>query len=471
MASEAGRCVDRAALSAYFTENQADFNNALVFLREINSSKWHDAAISSGDEYDLVRIIDRDMHPAYLRLVEGVLTPLLRLLAHFSRLDRGKKTDGLQLASVVEELAMGPLGILVQPYKHLVRNGIAHGGITFLSHEICYRDKKGNEEALDSHSVVRLLDDLIDTCNGMVASLKVFFAVFREHGYTPPREILIDELREESATPWWGVEGCVESQVGGASQLTVFARPRTRNYAHVQWSCVQVGILAEYFAPGYDRYFISLRSPNAYPGWAAFDGGQLRDLRCAGVGALPPYAAALEAKLIFYFPRVRLPAIIGRIGTFWTAFQLAAAETLRGAGSGATIRCRTAAAHRNCWGVVLTGSVVVEGTNAADTIQLVRKSRCRIVGSVRSAARRINGRFGAASLPLAFAQVNVFRRDYRCRRLADFGLDDDLVCTVRHQRLRRIRCGNIVGSEAEQDGKWQIMWNRAWLESSGARLR
>ena len=34
---------------------------------------------------------------------------------------------------------------LISPYKHIVRNGIGHGGITFRSGEIRYRDKKGNE--------------------------------------------------------------------------------------------------------------------------------------------------------------------------------------------------------------------------------------------------------------------------------------------------------------------------------------
>ena len=138
----------REDLRAYLGTAEANLNRAFLFLREINSASWHDDIEDSGGEFDLVRLIDRTLNPVYLRLVEGVLIPLVRVVAHFSRLDRGVGTDGLAVWPVVEELQRARSRVLVAPYRHLVRNGIAHGGVTYLQNEIRYRDKQGNEETL-----------------------------------------------------------------------------------------------------------------------------------------------------------------------------------------------------------------------------------------------------------------------------------------------------------------------------------
>ena len=74
----------------------------------------------------------------------------------------------------MQELETLPAHRYVRQYRHIIRNGIAHGGITFLQREIKYRDKKGNEETVDTRSVVRLCDDLLDTCNGLAVALKIF---------------------------------------------------------------------------------------------------------------------------------------------------------------------------------------------------------------------------------------------------------------------------------------------------------
>ena len=67
--------------------------------------------------------------------------------------------------------------------------------------------------------------------------------------------MLFEELLEETRTPWWTVEGCVDSVVADKTQLVVYVRPSTRHVDKVRWSSIQTGILAEYFAPGFDRYF------------------------------------------------------------------------------------------------------------------------------------------------------------------------------------------------------------------------
>ena len=229
-------------LRAYLLQSNSEINRALLFLREINSDSWHDNRLSSGDDYELIRVIDKHVHPAYLRLVEGVLVPLLRPLAYFSRKDRNKGVDGLDVWPIIQELTGQKEECLTRHYKHIIRNGIAHGGITFLQREIRYRDRKGNEQTFDTTSVSRLFDDLLDTCNGVAAAIKVFFLIYRGRGYAPPRELMIEALQDQTRLPWWTIEGCVETEIPGGSQLTVYARPNSPDLRKVLWSTIQSGI-------------------------------------------------------------------------------------------------------------------------------------------------------------------------------------------------------------------------------------
>ena len=90
----------------------------MLFLRELNLEEWHDSPLNTGSDYDLIRMIDKHVHPAYLRLVEGVFTPLLRPLAQFSRIHRNKGVEGLDVWSITEELKGQKEEHLVRHYRH-----------------------------------------------------------------------------------------------------------------------------------------------------------------------------------------------------------------------------------------------------------------------------------------------------------------------------------------------------------------
>ena len=396
---------DHSELKKYFRQFGSEIDSALLFLRDMNSRTWHDDSFALGDEYSFARNIDMYVHLSYLRVVEAILAPLIRPVAYFYRISRGKGTDGLDVWNVVQELKSKgkPEERLISPYKHVVRNGIAHGGIVFRSREIRYRDKKGHEETYTVESVVRTFDDLMDTCNGLALALKMFFLSRRDRGYKRPRQLLIEELQEETWTPWWTIDGCVESEIPGKTQLIVYAQPRSSHYGIVQLSAVQSGILAEFFAPGYDRYLLSLRSPRAWPGWAAFDGRKLRQLREAQVDDMLQYRGVVESDLIFYVPRISIPGILNKIVVVLKILQFSvplAVQQVRESVGAPSIVCRNARIHRNSWGAVLNADVVMEGIDSGPAIDAIIKYRRRIVRSARWLAWKLNGFTGAAYLPL-----------------------------------------------------------------------
>ena len=457
-------------LKAYLSQFNSEIDRALLFLRELNLEEWHDSPLNTGGDYDLIRMIDKHVHPAYLRLVEGVFTPLLRPLAHFSRIHRNKGVEGLNVWSITEELKGQKEEHLVRHYRHTIRNGIAHGGISFLQGEIRYRDHGGNEETFATTSLIRLFDDLLDVCNGLAAATKAFLLTSQGQGYMPPRELMIEALQELTWAPWWAIEGCVEAEIGGRSQLTVYVRPDSRDYRKVFWSTVQSGILSESLASGYDRYFFSLRSQK---GWAAFDGHKLRELREGGADDLSEYQGILEGNGIFYVPRLAIPGILSKIDTLATSVRIAiptAIQKIRESLGKPRMFCRNAVLHRNSWGAVLRGDVVIDGLDGQEIVGAIRKN-CRLIVKIgKRHARRSGGLNAAHLLPIGYAQVAVFKRDYRQRRLSGFGLADDLVCTVRLQRIRRIKAPDILGSTIETNGKWRIAWNKAWLDSVGQHV-
>lgn len=415
--------------------------------------------------------IDRVVHPAYLRLSEGVLAPLIRSAAHFSRIDRGKGTDGLDIYNLAEELSKTQFEVCVKHYDHLVRNGIGHGGVTYLRDGIRYQDKKGSSKTISAPDVVRLFDDMLDTCNGLAAALKVFFLSHTHLGYTLPRELLIEELREDTLSPWWRIEGCLESEIPNGKQLLIYARPNSRDHLKIYWFSLYTAMAAELLTPGYQRYFITFGSAKRALGWAAFDGGKLAEIRLSGANQAHQYVSAFEKLGFLYSVQPKLPPFLARIETrvgIMGANMRLIREKARNAIRIPEIVCRQATIHRNAWGYVLNGRIVISPVDGESLSTLIRRHRRRIIGKVASMAKSSASGFELARyLPLGYARVSVHCEDFRRRRLDGFGLGRELVCTIQLNRIRRIRTIDILGSTVEAFGNWRIAWNKAWIENGG----
>lgn len=459
---------DQSDLQDYLREHSVDISRALMHLDEINSLPWYDDPLSDKD-IERIRFIDRSVHPSYLRLTEGVFAPLLHCIAYFSRKDRGKNTDGLDIWNIVEEVKRGSLKDTTEAYINIIRNGIAHGGIMYHEREIKYHDKKGNEETYDTSDMIRLFDDLLDTCNAVAAAIGVFLLSKLTEGYRLPQHVLFEELRARTKTPYWIVDACISASSIGGNQLIVYIRTNTRDYNKVQLSAFQTGILAGVLSPGYQRYFISIQSDKALPGWAAFNGDKIANLVSQGNFTIQDCGDVLEEGLVFYMPRPKLPKILSTINTFYTAAKLniplAVAEFRKNMGK-AVIDVRNVSIHRNGWRLVLKGQIVIHPTSNSINRDDIYKSLHRIIKMAAKKARSKKPFFGfLRHLPLGFVYLSIFNQNYRKRRLAGYGLGSDLVCTLRVQKIKRIKVPDIMGSTIEERGKYRIAWNKSWLES------
>jgi len=128
------------------------------------------------------------------------------------------------------------------------------------------------------------------------------------------------------------------------------------------------------------------------------------------------------------------------------------------------IRVRTSSMHCTGWGTVLKGSVLVLPTRGALSQDLLRNNCRGIISAALSNARRDCSLTSMVRyLPLRYARIAVFARNYRRRRLLNFGLGADLVATVQVKRITRIQAPDIYGSQIETRGRYRIAWNSSWL--------
>ncbi len=456
-----------ARLIKVLNESSDDIDRAMLSLNEIGREDWHDTAIER-EEYAFMRLCDRSLHPAYLKLAEGVLHRFISPIATCLRLERGKSTDDLWKLSVcIDELKQADCSSLVTHCDSIVRNSIAHGRITYRQKEVVYFDKNGKSRTLSDTKVVEMVDGLVDTCHGCALALKLFYRQHLGGKIQVPRQVMPEELQADTETPWWHIEGCLVSELAGKSQLVVYARPMSRDYSKVQYMCIYSGILAEYFAPGFDRYMVSLRSPIAWPGWAALDGKKLRDIRKrGGPRSMEDYKNVVENGFVFYKPNVSLPKPLCKMETLLMSFHLhmpLVFEEFRKNLDQIPIIPRQAEIHRNGWRTVVNGSVIVSITDEEDAQQVVKKARRRIIKAARKLARK-NTKWSnvAKYLPNGYARIAVFQTDRRHRQL--YGLDSDLICTIQTQSITRIKTPDIAGSTIETVRTYRIAWNKAWLQ-------
>ena len=447
-------------------DQSTHISNAYRHADEICNLPWHDEEIRSPDDYGRLIFLDQETHPAYLRLTEAVFRPLLRIIAHFSRIDRGKGVDNLDLHQIVQELQSKRYQHILSPYDHLMRNAIAHGGVTFSTDTIEYEDKRGNRSKLGVNEIIRRFDNLLDVCNGMLLAFSVFILTRKHTSYEIPTYLLVEELRAATRTPYWDIVGCLPSSYANQSQLISHVRIHTFDWQKVQLSLFQTAIILEKMRPGYDRYFFSFRSHKSLPGFAAFDGKKLTELRKAN-SPLEKYGNVMENSILFFSPKIPFLPIVFKLESIYLSYKvqrpLISADVRQKMGW-LDVNVRCARVHRNAWGIVLSARVVIGRDTPTVDQSLIRRNCSRIVKKSVKVGRETLSRGDICRfLPLGFCRISVYRRDYRVRRLSNLGLAEDLVCTIQVRRILRIQSPDIVGSTIETVGRYRIAWNRGWM--------
>lgn len=453
-------------LLAYLKSQYDDFSRAILCYNEICGYPWHEW-FDVSNEYERLKFIDMHIHSAYVRLAETVLCPLLKIIAHFRRVKRGKPTVRLDIYNIMEELKNTEYGSIISCYWHTIRNAIAHGGITYYYLEIQYNDRNSSERIADRH-MIKLFDAMLDTCSGLLFALSVFLLSHLDELKKLPRRLLIEELQSVTRNPWWDIVGCVHGQLPGLDQLIIYADVKTFDPPKVNLLAFQTGVLAERYAPGFDRYLVLLNSGSSHCGWAGFNGSELAKLREAKEMRLDPYLRALENGNVYFMCNKKVPKILSQsevlLKSLSVHLPVALDDVKKNLGI-CSIYPRSASLHSNGAFGVLSGSVYITSPSNKVVRDDIRRNCWRIVRSIWNMAIRKDKRILSIShFMLGYARIGVYSSDRRRREYDTYGLGPDLICTIQENRTGRIKSPDIINSEIEEYRRFRIAWNRAWIE-------
>ena len=469
----------RDKLQEYLKENNRELDIAFRHLEEINRAEWHEE-FKFTDDYFKAQYIDRNIHPTYLKLAEGVFKPIMHLVTYFRRLDRQKGTNSIDLYNIVEDLKKTNFRKDAELVDTTIRNGIGHGNISYLKDAsfgtmVKYQDNKGNQKQCKYDEIVGRFDSLLDSCNGMSLALSVFLLNFQENGYALVPQIFHSELRSETLTEWWEYEGSVPYKIlNNISQLNIFIRCNTTEHEKALFSAFSTGVLAEYFVPGYQRYHLTLRAKNRSNRFIAFDGEKLKELRNKTDAKLIDYKGTIVDTL-FFLPTNHWLAKKGfKLWRLWEAFKITFTTFDWGDAKIEipAINVRNSKIHRNGYGCVVRAAVHIKrDENQIDQKYIRRWSgriRRKVIANARSQLALLDYQ---RYLPIVFARITLFAKDHRTRRLINYGLGPDLIGTIQVNKTKLIKIPDIGGSTVEQLGKTRIAWNKAWLEKKLPNVR
>lgn len=452
-----------------YLEIEHDLNIAIKSLNDVNSIDIHDIFTPDND-IENIRFIDNHIHFNYLKLIEAVYHKFLLFIAYNQRLQRNKPTDGLDIYNCIEEVKTSKFAFLTDCYDNTIRNGIAHGGITYKDFDTVYKDKKGKLVQIRTKEIITIFDNLLDICNGLSLAFKIFIILNREYfqinNLGIPKQFLIQELKAQANAPKWEVIDCLENEiVNGRKQFNIFTKNQLIEHQEVNYYAFRTAVLAEYFARGFDRYFFSLESKYSLPGWAAYDGTILKRERLRNSNDLEGYQGVLEDNMLFFISRIKLPRSIKKIVRFLrlakTIMPLEYDKNTNYIFKRKYELRETKPFRRGVSIIINDPSVCILPEFSDNIIDLVRNDFKKITKyAIRESKKKLG--FWNRFLRTKYIRVTLYDTDLRKRKLRGSGLIDSLVCSITINRSKKIKNIDFIGGIPEQKGKYRIVWNGKW---------
>ncbi len=453
-----------------YRNSEHELDIAIKSLNDINNLGIHDI-FEPDNNIDSIRFIENHIHFNYIKLIEAVYHKYLRFIAYQNRLLRKKPIDGLDIYNCIEEVHKTKYRYLTTCYNNTIRNGIAHGCITYKENDTIYKGKKGKPYEIRTKRIIRMFDDLLDICNGFSLAFKVFIILNRDFmqdkSLVVPRQFLIQELKAQANAPKWEVIDCLENVImGGKKQLNIFTKNGLLDFQEVSYYAFRTAVLAEYFASGYDRYFFSLKSKYSLTGWAGYDGKILKRERLNNSNDLDGYKGVLEENLLFFIPKIKIPKVLRK----FMRFLLIAKRTFPIEYHKSTnnifkrkYELRETKPFRRGLSIIINDpSLYIYPEHKEYIVELIRTDYKKIVRyAIRKSKKEINV-ISSRFLRTKYIRVTIYDTDLRKRHLRGSGLIDSLVCSITVNKSRKIRNIDFIGGKLEERGKYRIVWNGKW---------
>lgn len=453
-----------------YSDFENDLNIAIKSLNDVNSLAIHDI-FEPDNNVECIRFIENHIHFNYIKLIEAVYHKFLFLIACQQRFLRNKPITGLDIYNCVEEVKNTDFHHVIFCYENTIRNGIAHGGITYKDSDTIYRGKKGKPLEIKTKRMIRMFDDLLDICNGFSVAFKVFIIknrdFFQKHNLKVPKNFLLQELKAQANAPKWEVIDCLENEtIDGRKQLNIFIKNTLLEYQEVNYFAFRTAILAEYFSKDFDRYFLSLDSKYSLPGWAGFDGKILKRERLKNSKTLIGYNGALEDNLLYFSPKYKIPKVFNKLIRFIRICKIMMPiEFHRNTNYyfKRKYELREAKSFRRGLSIIINDpSVCINSDFKGNVIELIRNDYKKIIRYAIKYSKKEMNSWWAKYLRTQYIRVTIYDTDLRKRQLRGSGLIDSLVCSITLNRSTTIKNIDLIGGKLEEKGLYRIVWNGKW---------
>jgi len=452
-------------LKFYFDDRFFEIDNALLTLDEINKYDWHDSKFDHSD-LEQTRFIDKTIHPTYLKLIEAVYTPLLRIFEYFNRKSKNKDTNKINVFNIVENLPAIGFGDFAFVYSHVVRNSIAHGCTKYLNYDIIYTD---NNTTIQKHMsyIVNLVDDLLDICNGFVFALSLFLLVSINDKYRLPYQLLLKELVAETSSESCKIDGFIEMGITKNSQLNIFVECKTKHHSKIMFFIINSSYILSKIYIEFDEYFFKMTINGKILGTARVKSREFRELTFENYTGLDKIVKNIDLVPFINLrnnkPMLSLLSSIADV--LKTNFPIYIEHIFP---RRKVINVRRTSIHRNGLGAVCKVDIVLSKLGESISKQYILDMRRMIIRLAIRRCRRKTNNIILKMLPITFIEIHLFQKDYRLRKLNSFGLGEDLIGTIRIQRNSYMQVPFIWHSTIERYGQIIFAWNRAWLKNNNS---
>ncbi|RKS01458.1 hypothetical protein [Flavobacterium sp. 102] len=431
-----------------------EFDHAIKTLTLINSKDIHEVLLPDNDA-ELMYFISEKIIYEYLKLNDVILLGLLKPIAYYIRLNNNKGTEKLDIYNCIETLKSNKdFEILTEKYNNTLRNAIAHGGVTFESSKIKFKDKKDIQE-YHSSNYIKKFDELVDCVNAIVfAYKKILFQYLDElekYKISIPSSVMEIELRFKANHYAWEILHSYDNIISNGNQYNILIKTNLNSRKFMNFSAAYTAITLEKLLPNkYNNVFFQIKTKYSMPCWQSISLEKLRE-HYKGKNVTITDGAMFFDEKFFGVRRDHLRII----KSFF--FQNLPEK-------GSKFKLRYIKHHsKKDYNVIENASIFIDAELIEEnTIEdFVRKNTDRIISHVKSQKRKnYSSNFKERILPNKYLRIFIYNRDFRKRTFYSGIRNEDFIGMLYVNNTRTINeIIPIFGVQEQKKSCW-IIWNK-----------
>lgn len=258
-----------------------EFNHAIKIMNELNLKEIHENSLPDNDA-ELMYFFSEKIVYEYLKVNDVILLGILKPIACYLRVINKKGTDNLDLYNCIDTLKKNKiLEDVTISYNSVVRNAIAHGGVTYESSKIKFKDRKETTEFY-APDFIRNFDLLINYANAIILTYKKvlfqYLDVLLKHDITIPSSIMEIELRHRANHYGWKIIHSYDSTILKGKQYNLLVESNLNSRKFMNFSAVYTAMTLEKLLPQkYDNFFVQIKTKYKLSCWQIIDLEKLRE--------------------------------------------------------------------------------------------------------------------------------------------------------------------------------------------------